>query len=88
MVRAKSMSRAEIISQLKSRGAKGALSKMTKPKLLAMLESTAPGGDTAHSESKPRHNLELEEDDQRAGHYYRKDGKTVADGSQDHENDP
>jgi len=88
MVRAKSMSRAEIISQLKSRGAKGALSKMTKPKLLAMLESTAPGGDTAHSENKPRHDLELEEDDQRAGHYYRKDGKTVADGSHDHENDP
>ena len=42
MARPKKMTRAEIISMLKSRGQKGALSKMTKPQLRALLEKTAP----------------------------------------------
>ena len=90
MARAKALSRAEIISQLKTRGVKGALSKMTKPKLRALLESTAPGGDKAHahSDDKPKHHLELEEDEQHAGHYFRKGGKTVSDGPHDHKADP
>eukprot|EP01046_Picozoa_sp_COSAG06_P097475 COSAG06_NODE_43583_length_370_cov_1.782288_1_plen_50_part_10 len=50
MARPKKMTRAEIISLLKSRGQKGALSKMTKPQLRALLEKTAPPGDGGHGD--------------------------------------
>ena len=48
MARNKVMTRAEMISTLKSRGQKGALSKMTKPQLKALLERTAPPGAPSH----------------------------------------
>ena len=86
MARPKKMTRAEIISMLKSRGQKGALSKMTKPQLRALLEKTAPPGDGGHD--GPRSDLALEPDEQGGGHYFRKNGKTVSDGAHDHKKDP
>ena len=50
MARKKAMTRAEMISTLKSRGQKGALSKMTKPQLKALLEKTAPPGTHSHED--------------------------------------
>ena len=58
MARKKSMTRAEMISMLKSRGQKGALSKMTKPQLRALLGKTAPPGAHSHDE-KPRSEIAL-----------------------------
>ena len=86
MARPKKMTRAEIISMLKSRGQKGALSKMTKPQLRALLEKTAPPGDGGHD--GPRSDLALEPDEQGGGHYFRKNGKTVSDGAHEHKKDP
>eukprot|EP01043_Picozoa_sp_COSAG02_P130301 COSAG02_NODE_67960_length_251_cov_1.697368_1_plen_83_part_11 len=75
MARKKAMTRAEMISTLKSRGQKGALSKMTKPQLKALLEKTAPPGTHSH-EDKPRSEIALEPDEQGGGHYFRKNGET------------
>ena len=80
MARKKSMTRAEMISTLKSRGQKGELSKMTKPQLKALLDKTAPPGAQTH-EDKPKSEIALEPDEQGGGHYFRKDGKTVSDGA-------
>ena len=71
MARKKSMTRAEMISTLKSRGQKGALSKMTKPQLKALLEKTAPPGSQSHEE-RPKSELALEPDEQGGGHYSRR----------------
>eukprot|EP01046_Picozoa_sp_COSAG06_P062179 COSAG06_NODE_13929_length_1205_cov_0.920434_1_plen_346_part_10 len=87
MARKKAMTRAEMISTLKSRGQKGALSKMTKPQLKALLEKTAPPGEHSHGD-KPKSDLALEPDEQAGGHYFRKNGKTVSDGAHDHKKDP
>ena len=87
MARKKAMTRAEMISTLKSRGQKGALSKMTKPQLRALLEKTAPPGEHSHGD-KPKSELALEPDEQGGGHYFRKNGKTVSDGAHDHKKDP
>ena len=47
--RAKAMTRDTMISMLRTRGAKGRLSKMTKPQLKALVEKTAPPDDrSAH----------------------------------------
>ena len=86
MARPKKMTRAEMISTLKSRGQKGALSKMTKPQLRALLEKTAPPGEHSHGD-KPKSELALEPDEQGGGHYFRKNGKTVSDGAHDHKKD-
>ena len=88
MARKKAMTRAEMISTLKSRGQKGALSKMTKPQLKALLERTAPPGAPSHDE-KPRSDIALEPDERQVGgHYYRKNGETKSDGSHEHKSDP
>ena len=88
MARNKAMTRAEMISTLKSRGQKGALSKMTKPQLKALLERTAPPGTHSH-EDKPRSDIALEPDERQVGgHYYRKNGETKSDGSHEHKSDP
>ena len=88
MARNKAMTRAEMISTLKSRGQKGALSKMTKPQLKALLVRTAPPGTHSH-EDKPRSDIALEPDDRQVGgHYYRKNGETKSDGSHEHKSDP
>jgi len=88
MARNKAMTRAEMISTLKSRGQKGALSKMTKPQLKALLERTAPPGAPSHDE-KPRSDIALEPDERQVGgHYYRKNGETKSDGSHEHKSDP
>ena len=87
MARKKAMTRAEMISTLKSRGQKGALSKMTKPQLKALLEKTAPPGAESH-EDKPKSEIALEPDEQGGGHYFRKNGETKSDGAHEHKNDP
>ena len=88
MARNKVMTRAEMISTLKSRGQKGALSKMTKPQLKALLVRTAPPGAPSHDE-KPRSDIALEPDERQVGgHYYRKNGETKSDGSHEHKSDP
>ena len=88
MARNKVMTRAEMISTLKSRGQKGALSKMTKPQLKALIEKTAPPGTHSH-EDKPRSDIALEPDERQVGgHYYRKNGETKSDGSHEHKSDP
>ena len=89
MARKKSMTRADMIALLKSRGTKGRLSKMTKPQLKAMLEKTAPPGDKPDADEKrPKGDLELEPDDQDGGHFYRKDGTTRSDGKHEHKKNP
>ena len=89
MARTKSMTRADMIAALKSRGQKGKLSKMTKPQLKAMLEKTAPPGDKPGADEKrPKGDLELEPDDQDGGHFYRKDGTTRSDGKHEHKKNP
>eukprot|EP01043_Picozoa_sp_COSAG02_P020345 COSAG02_NODE_1002_length_15290_cov_16.085314_1_plen_316_part_10 len=87
MARKKAMTRAEMISTLKSRGQKGALSKMTKPQLKALLEKTAPPGAESH-EDKPKSEIALEPDEQGGGHYFRKNGETKSDGAHEHKSDP
>ena len=86
MARKKSHTRADLIALLKSRGQKGALSKMTKPQLKALVDRSAPPDDgRAHDEKRPRGDLELEADEQGGGHFFRADGKTVTDGKHEHE---
>jgi hypothetical protein len=89
MARTKSMTRADMIAALKSRGQKGKLSKMTKSQLTALLEKTAPPGDKPGADEKrPKGDLELEPDDQDGGHFYRKDGTTRSDGKHEHKKNP
>jgi hypothetical protein len=89
MARTKSMTRADMIAALKSRGQKGKLSKMTKSQLTALLEKTAPPGDKPGADEKrPKGDVELEPDDQDGGHFYRKDGTTRSDGKHEHEKNP
>ena len=86
MARKKSHTRADLIALLKSRGQKGALSKMTKPQLKALVDRSAPPDDgPAHDEKRPRGDLELEADEQGGGHFFRADGTTVTDGKHEHE---
>ena len=89
MARTKSMTRADMIAALKSRGQKGKLSKMTKSQLTALLEKTAPPGDKPGADEKrPKGDVELEPDDQDGGHFYRKDGTTRSDGKHEHKKNP
>jgi hypothetical protein len=62
MGRKKTMSRAFMIAQLKSRGTKGGLASMNKSQLEALLEETAPPGDKRTGGEKLPN--ELEPDDQ------------------------
>ena len=75
----KTMTRADMIALLKSRGQKGALSKMTKAKLKTLIENTAPPDDEQHGSDRPSGDLELEPDEhQKGGHYFDKTGKPRA----------
>jgi len=85
--RTKAMTRDTMISMLRTRGAKGRLSKMTKPQLRKLLDGTAPPGVPQGADKnpdRPKGDLELEPDDQSGGHYYRVTGKTVSDGKHTH----
>ena len=74
----KTMLRADMIKLLKSRGQKGALSKMTKAQLKKLLEDTAPPDDTPERSDRHSSELELEPDEhQRGGHYFDKEGKEI-----------
>jgi hypothetical protein len=78
----KTMTRADMIALLKSRGQKGPLSKMTKEKLQKLIHDTAPPDDKHHDSGRtdrPSGELELEPDEhQKGGHYFDKAGKAHA----------
>eukprot|EP01043_Picozoa_sp_COSAG02_P015561 COSAG02_NODE_665_length_18739_cov_9.192918_13_plen_461_part_00 len=79
--RAKAMTRDTMIALLRTRGVKGRLSKMTKPQLKKMVESTAPPSipeSTSMTSDRPKGDLELEPDDQSGGHYFQSFGKASA----------
>ena len=82
----KTMTRADMIALLKSRGQKGALSKFTKAKLKKLLDDTAPPGDAPAPSDRPSGDLELEPDEhQSGGHYFGKQGTTRGKGKHTHE---
>jgi hypothetical protein len=85
----KTMLRADMIKLLKSRGQKGALSKMTKAQLKKLLEHTAPPDDTPERSDRHSSELELEVDEhQRGGHYFDKAGKPRGSTKHKHEKNP
>eukprot|EP01046_Picozoa_sp_COSAG06_P021255 COSAG06_NODE_1589_length_9005_cov_38.454413_6_plen_632_part_00 len=87
--KSKALTRADMIALLKSRGQKGRLSKMTKPQLKALVEKTAPPDDrSAHNETRPKGDLELEPDEQGGGHYFSREGKTRSKGAHEHKKNP
>ena len=63
----KTMTRADMIALLKSRGQKGALSKMTKAKLQKLIHDTAPPDGEHHNSDRPSGELELEPDEHQKG---------------------
>ena len=85
----KTMLRADMIKLLKSRGQKGALSKMTKAQLKKLLEDTAPLDDTPERSDRHSSELELEPDEhQRGGHYFDKEGKPRGSAKHKHDKNP
>ena len=65
------------------------MSKMTKPQLKALVEKTAPPDDrSAHNETRPKGDLELEPDEQGGGHYFSREGKTRSKGAHEHKKNP
>eukprot|EP01043_Picozoa_sp_COSAG02_P007346 COSAG02_NODE_218_length_28570_cov_75.594816_10_plen_568_part_00 len=79
--RTKAMTRDTMIALLRTRGVKGRLSKMTKPQLKRMVDSTAPPSMTESApmaSDRPKGDLELEPDDQSGGHYFQSFGKASA----------
>ena len=77
------VTRSELISQLKSRGIRGKLSKMRKEELMDLVRKSAPPSTTPEPTG-----ISLEADDQAGGHYFNKKGQTRSDGAHAHAVDP